>query len=215
LDLLSPSSVLDVGCGTGAWLKVFDEHGIKGVGVDNSKSAGELCPAGSYKNIDLTGYFSLGSFDLVLCLEVAEHLDARWAGHLIDLLTRHGDLVLFSAAVPGQGGSGHVNEQWPEYWALLFYERGYVGLGIVRDLVWECSGVAPCLRNNLLLFVKRDRLKEYPLFQEYHRLHRLDRLSVVHPVLFEHIASGRGVLLKDFLYKKIILEVKSLGQFHH
>jgi hypothetical protein len=65
-------------------------------------------------------------FDLAMCLEVAEHLEEKYTDLIIENITRHSDLLIFSAATPGQGGWGHVNEQPFEYWeeklnAVSFY----------------------------------------------------------------------------------------------
>ena len=112
-----PNSVLDVGCGSGSWLAAALELGAKDVvGVEGAKIDAELMrvDAGSVKRADLATPLDLGrKFELVLCLETAEHLEAAHASTLVDGLARHGNRILFSAAVPGQSGMGHVNCQWP------------------------------------------------------------------------------------------------------
>src|SRR3954470_24716527 len=91
---LSISSVLDVGCGIGAWLKAHEELGASDVvGVDGAyvgTSSLMMDPARMLA-LDISTGFDLGrQFDLVECLEVAEHLPAGCAGQLVESLTRHG-----------------------------------------------------------------------------------------------------------------------------
>jgi hypothetical protein len=102
---------------------------------------------------DLSFPFDLGRrFDLVQCLEVAEHLPERAADGLIDSIVRHGDVVLFSAAVPGQGGTHHVNEQPVEYWRDKFAARGYAAFDVLRPRIWQNPSVAPWFRFNSLIY---------------------------------------------------------------
>jgi hypothetical protein len=75
-------------------------------------------------------------YDLAICLEVAEHLPVSSAGTLVDSITRASDLILFSAAIPLQTGTHHINEQWQDYWAALFDQRGFVASDIVRPAIW-------------------------------------------------------------------------------
>jgi hypothetical protein len=64
--------------------------------------------------------------DLVYCFEVAEHLPPHLGDRLIRFLTSVGPVVVFTAAQPGQGGAGHLNEQPREYWAERFAVHGFV-----------------------------------------------------------------------------------------
>jgi 2-polyprenyl-3-methyl-5-hydroxy-6-metoxy-1,4-benzoquinol methylase len=124
-----PASVLDVGCGIGTWLKVAqsrgisDIRGIEGAWLDNSGLQVDPNLLGVQ---DLEQSFDLGRrFDLVICLEVAEHISAIAADHFIASLTRHAPAVLFSAAIPYQGGHHHVNEQFLPYWLERFARLGF------------------------------------------------------------------------------------------
>jgi len=92
------------------------------------------------------------SFDLVQSLEVAEHLPEGKAELFVDNLIRHGDVILFSAAVPHQGGEHHVNEQPPEYWRRKFAARGYAAFDFVRPKLEGRSEVMPWYRFNSYVY---------------------------------------------------------------
>jgi SAM-dependent methyltransferase len=155
--LLSPASVLDVGCGRGTWLKtwinqpgVHRVRGIDGDYVDRSKLA---IPHQNFDTIDLESDFSLGErFDLVQCLEVAEHLSPAAGPKLVTSLTRHGRVVLFSAASPGQGGEFHINEREPEYWRSLFTDQGYQMYDSIRPRIANIRSIDPWYRYNTFVF---------------------------------------------------------------
>ncbi len=159
---LAPRSVLDVGCGQGAWLAVWQRHGIEDLyGVDGSYvDRGRLLFAPQrFRPHDLGQPFDLErSFDLVQCLEVAEHLPAHSAGTLVDSLVRHGAVIVFSAAPPGQGGHDHVNERSYDYWRALFLERGYLAVDYLRPRVLADASIDRWYRYNTLLYVRREVL---------------------------------------------------------
>ena len=107
---------------------------------------------------DLCEPLDLGrSFDLALCLEVAEHVPASAADTLLRSLARHAPAVLFSAAIPFQGGRHHVNEQWQSHWIGRFAELGFGVHDVVRPAVWTDPGVEPWYAQNALLFVEHAR----------------------------------------------------------
>jgi SAM-dependent methyltransferase len=162
LQQLAPASVLDVGCGQGAWLAVWENHGVQDVfGVDGAYvDRGRLlfAPERFYAH-DLEQRFDLGRrFDVVQCLEVAEHLPASGAEPLIDSLVRHGEVIVFSAAPPGQGGHDHVNERSYDYWRELFFRRGYLALDWLRPRILTDPAIDPWYRYNILLYVSRDAM---------------------------------------------------------
>lgn len=157
--LLGPTSVLDVGCGRGAWLRTWigqpGVHRIKGVDGDYVDTSKLVIPEERFGIVDLESGFSLGEwFDLVQCLEVAEHLSPAAGPKLIASLARHGDAVLFSAAPPGQGGEFHINEREPEYWRSLFVEQGYQMYDSVRRLVAGIRSIDPWYRYNTFVFCR-------------------------------------------------------------
>src|SRR5687768_2487400 len=118
MELVQPRSVVDVGSAAGSWLSVFREHGVEDVlGIDGDYVRAETLeiPLDHFLAHDLAKPLRLSrKFDLVVCLEVAEHLPRSRADSLVDDLAALGSTVLFSAAIPFQGGTHHVNEQWPE-----------------------------------------------------------------------------------------------------
>lgn len=161
MELIGPTSVLDVGCGSAAWLATFRAAGVSEVvGLDGAYARPQLHISDrDFREVDLTSPFDLGrSFDLVVSLEVAEHLPSSSARGLVRSIVRHGDLVLFSAAIPNQEGPGHVNLQWPAYWADMFAEHGYLPADILRDRFWADENVAWWYRQNMVLYGTLDRL---------------------------------------------------------
>jgi SAM-dependent methyltransferase len=157
-ELVHPTSVLDVGCGIGAWIEAFDP-GIATLGID------ELDPsnvAGHYQQVDLAQPFDVGRFDLALCLEVGEHLQPTEAPTLVASLVRAAPVVAFSAAIPGQYGFGHVNLQWPDYWAELFEAHGYRQFDAIRARIWDDDRVAWWYRQNLFLYAAEQEFESRP-----------------------------------------------------
>ena len=156
VELLKPRSVVDVGCGVGTWLAAFRDAGIETVmGFDGDYVDRDLLqiPAGSFKPINLEKRVPLDQrYDLAICLEVAEHLPPARGPSLVDELTKLAPAVLFSAAVPFQGGTDHRNEQWQDYWASLFAARGFRVCDCIRARVWDDSRVDPWYAQNALVY---------------------------------------------------------------
>jgi SAM-dependent methyltransferase len=127
MEWYNPTSVLDLGCNVGHWLAEFMDRGVFGLGVDGDNMMNELViPDFMAFSQDLTKPFKVDrDFGLVLCLEVAEHLDERYANVIVNTCVAHSDLIFWSAASVGQGGYNHVNEQPMEYWIAKFAARGY------------------------------------------------------------------------------------------
>jgi SAM-dependent methyltransferase len=152
----APASVLDVGCGPGVWLAEWSRIGVRDiVGVDGDYVPDDALaiPPSAFRAIDISGPFDLDRrFDLVECLEVAEHVPAVHAEALIDNLCRHGDLIMFSAAIPGQGGRFHVNEQPYEYWRAKFQARGYAVYDTARRPVIGMKQIEPWYRYNTFIY---------------------------------------------------------------
>jgi hypothetical protein len=148
--------VIDVGCGRGVWLEEWRRNGIEdAIGADGDYVDRNrlLIPRERFSAFDLAQGFNLGRrFDLVQSLEVAEHIPASQADRLIESLTAHGDLMLFSAATPGQGGEFHVNEQPPEYWRTKFANRGFLIFDCIRPQIVVDSSIEPWYRYNTFFY---------------------------------------------------------------
>jgi SAM-dependent methyltransferase len=170
-SFVQPRSVVDVGCGVGTWLKVWLDAGVNNViGIDGEYVRREdlLIPPDRFQPMDLTAPGQLPmQFDLVQSLEVAEHLPPDAAEAFVALLCGLGSIVLFSAAIPYQGGTRHINEQWPDYWAGLFAQRGYVAMDVVRDRVWNNPNVAYYYAQNAIMFVRENDQQAMKKFHAY------------------------------------------------
>ena len=127
MELFHPASVLDVGCGTGRTLSYLRDNGVDAFGVEGSELAISRSKHPDYiRQHNLNRELNLGRrFDLVWCAEVVEHIHPRYEKHLLRTLMNHGDLIILTAAQPGQGGEGHFNEQPFEYWIAKFRAREY------------------------------------------------------------------------------------------
>jgi len=163
---LKPASVLDVGCGAGAWIAAYLESGASDVvGVDASYVRPDqlLFDASRFHAIDVTRPFDLGrTFDIAQCVEVAEHLDPAASETLVDNLAAHAPIVVFSAAPPGQGGENHINERPYEFWRRLFERRGYVLFDSLRPQIRLLREVEQWYRYNLLVFVREQAIAGLP-----------------------------------------------------
>lgn len=153
-----PGSLLDVGCGTGTWLKAAQELGVPEVfGVDGvAVSEGDfLVPKKLFRLVNLEHDWKLERrFEVALCLEVAEHLSAEASPILVRSLVAHADMIFFSAACPGQEGEHHVNCQWPIYWQDLFNREGFCCDDSPRWRLWEDERIEPWYRQNLFMATK-------------------------------------------------------------
>lgn len=182
--VLPVASVLDVGCGRGAWLRTWQSLGVSDViGVDGSHAATghPLAAAGAFVCADLTAPLDLGRrFDAAMCLEVAEHILPAASAELLRTLSRHADAVFFSAATPGQGGLHHVNEQPLIYWVEHFRRAGFEAFDPLRLPLQGVTAVDPWYRYNLLFFARGPALARLSSAASASRL-----AEGVHPRSFE------------------------------
>ena len=178
IALFHPASVMDYGCGSGTWVEEFRRLGVKADGVDLKPP-----PGSGYGILDLRLGFPKPVADMALCLEVAEHLPEDRAHALVSSLCRS-RVVVFSAAIPFQGGWGHVNEQWPDYWAHKFAKLGYECSEQLREEIWSDTSIAWWYRQNLLIFASPETLKEMSKLPCYLVKTSLPA-RLVHPALWE------------------------------
>lgn len=166
VEAIRPESVCDVGCGLGQWLSVFKRHGVEDVlGYDGpwvDRSQLFVAP-GEFVGADLNEPLPVPRrFDLALCLEVVHMLEPERAAPVVASLVALSDVVVFSAGIPGQGGTLQQNEQWPSYWATLFAEHGYLVSDPFRMPLWEEPDVKWWFAQNMLAFATPAALEARP-----------------------------------------------------
>jgi SAM-dependent methyltransferase len=197
-ELVAAKKVVDIGCGRGAWLRVFLEHGateVMGYDGEYVEASKLLIDRSLFATVDLNKPFSVpGSFDLAVCLEVGEHLPARAARGLVANLTSVAPLVLFSAAIPNQGGTHHINEQWPSYWQNLFSQRRYRKLDPFRRFIFQDPRVASHYRQNLLLYAAEAVVEDSPAYQAEARLRDQAEMEIIHEYILSRYQSVRGLV---------------------
>jgi len=182
-EIYKPKSILDVGCGLGNWIQVAKNLGVAEVtGVDGSYVNRSLLKIEPHEFVEknLIEKFDLQKkYDLAICLEVAEHLPASSAEKIVESLVTHADVIMFSAALPGQGGQNHINEQWPSYWQAIFEKYNFQMIDFFRSKIWNNTKIERWYKQNLFLVVRKG-----------HALSTSENnpaLSLIHPELFEVI----------------------------
>ncbi|WP_342606843.1 methyltransferase domain-containing protein [Methanocorpusculum labreanum] len=171
-----PQSVVDVGCGLGTWLSVFknmyncDVLGIDGYYVDKKSlyiNENEFIPFNLEDRITIDVFGMREKFDLAISLEVAEHLTEARSESFVHDLTCLSDAILFSAAIPFQGGVNHINEKKILYWINLFKNEGYLPVSCIRTLFKnvqttnELNGIEPWYANNAILYLEQSKMIDY------------------------------------------------------
>lgn len=162
-------TVADIGCGRGWWGAAFADRGCTVTGVDGAYVTDPVIPFVAC-DIATEQLPAIGPVDLAICLEVAEHVPQSAADDLVAGLCALSDRVLFSAAIPGQTGAGHINCQWPSFWSALFARHGYGAVDTLRWRIWDDNLVEPWYRQNLLIFERGVKNGPPP--------------AVVHPVIW-------------------------------
>jgi SAM-dependent methyltransferase len=187
---LQPRSVVDVGCGRGAWLKACHERGsIELYGLDGewNSQAAMIDSSIRFRGIDLDKPFALeGKVDLAMSLEVAEHLQPSSSASFVEGLTTASDTVLFSAAYVLQNGPTHINERPHSWWGKAFLEKGYVPFDLFRPSMWGDERIQFWYRQNAFLYVNKEsssyaRLRACGLSE----LPDIAFLDCIHPDLFK------------------------------
>lgn len=191
-EFVHPRSVIDVGCGVGGWLAVWQNlmgkgggiiYGADGDYVDRSQL---FIAEENFHPMNLEERITLNRrFDLAMSLEVAEHLTPDRGDSFVEDLVNLSNVILFSAAIPKQGGTNHINEQWQSYWAQKFLQFGYVGIDCIRPKIWANDLIAWWYRQNVILYVYRSVLYRYPELQDFYLKHRdITIYDLVHPKTF-------------------------------
>jgi len=184
-ELIRPRSVVDVGCGRGLWLRAFRQQGVESIlGLDGDYVSREklAIPAECFRSVNLAKPFAVEQrFDLAISLEVAEHLPPRGAAQFVSDVTRLAPFVLFSAAIPAQGGTHHINEEMPWYWERLFEARGFLRLDPIQRNIRDDRRVEWWYRQNLYLYVAAERVADDP------RLRAEREYAMEHPFEWVHL----------------------------
>lgn len=193
VDRFHPDTAIDVGSGEG-WLALeLEALDVTTLTVDGPWTEAEMKLDLSIdpfpEPFEVVEAFekieSRSPYDVAICLEVAEHVAPGRAAELVAWLCSLAPIVVFSAAVPGQGGEGHVNEQWPAYWAELFLANGYAGSGALRWIIWDDARVSWWYRQNLLVFGRRHPV-EVEVAEVYPELSPAPPPAVIHPEAWAH-----------------------------
>lgn len=196
IKYLKPESVVDIGCGLGTFLKVFKDYGIKDVlGIDGEWTDRRLLEENinisDFQEADLEKRLKLNrKFDLAVSLEVAEHLGKAYSDIFVESLVNASNIILFSAAMPSQGGINHVNEQFLSYWVQKFAIHDYLMYDVFRGMFWNEINVQWWYKQNIVLFVKRGTKIGDP--SDAPRV-----VDMIHPELFRLRSSERDQLKRE------------------
>ncbi|MFG1519476.1 MAG: hypothetical protein AAE977_03225 [Thermoplasmataceae archaeon] len=219
LSLYHPSSVIDVGASGGIFLLELMKRDVKDVmGIDGPWIPDKdiVIPKRNYLRIDLTKPFTIErKFDLCICLEVLEHLNWETGELLLRELTSLSDVILFSAAVPGQGGTHHVNEQWPSFWAKEFRKYGFKYIDI-RPYIWNDKEILPWYKQNMMIYLKDQNYDNF--INKLKAFKRKEPLSVIHPDMsYVSLLSLEKNLLFSrslFLISKLLAQIARTYTIH-
>ena len=188
LELTGAISVVDVGCGIGTWLAEFaargmtDSHGFDGAWV---KPEQLVIPCERFTPAELgTSVPRQRTFDLAISLEVAEHLPETSADRFVESLTTLAPIVVFSAAIPMQGGTDHVNEQWPGYWAAKFAAHGFAAIDCIRERIWNAPGVEWWYAQNTILYASESAFARSAALRTLAAAQGGEPRALVHPRCF-------------------------------
>lgn len=166
------TSVVDFGCGIGGWLAAAKQLGaakITGIEGEWVKGKDILIEQEELKIADLSkdAIDFNRSYDLCLSIEVAEHLPPESADGFCNNLVNASNFIVFSAAIPGQGGVNHLNEQKPRYWVDRFCDRGMIPLELIRPAICNEPKMYSWLQQNLMMFMRYDLLFAHPHLAQF------------------------------------------------
>ena len=209
MSMIKPNSVVDIGCGTGTWLNAFSNEccprilGLDGAWVPVERLA---IPKDCFitENLVEPTYKFDTPFDLAISLEVAEHIDINSSQEFVNFVVGAARLVLWSAAIPYQGGTGHVNEQFPDFWFNLFRKKGYVCFDVMRSKFWQDPEVAWYYAQNMFLYAHHSLADN--LARSFLDEPNVDTppLSLVHPHRYLNLV--RNVYYPQLIHPKKLLQ---------
>jgi hypothetical protein len=212
-----PKSLVDVGCGRGAWLKVAQNLGVNNLlGIDGQWNEGKLILRNTKKskinfiNYDLNHFFKVDKkYELAICLEVAEHLNSSAAVNLVRSIINLSDTIVFSAAYNMQGGVMHINEREHSYWGKLFLKNNFIVFDIFRPNLWKKNNISFWYRQNTFLFVKKkSQVIKILNKNDIKPLSNTDFMDCIHPELFYRRVGEQGI--KYYIKKIISLLIKKI-----
>ena len=185
-----PKTVVDIGCGSGEILKVLTSlGGIECLGIEGPWIQSYQERFSNIQFADLNGFIPLRKkFDVAICLEVAEHLEERSASTLISTLTASSDIIVFSAAIPGQSGTDHINLKYPDYWAKHFWNKGYALYLDPRKDFLKNFNIAPWYQQNTLVFRKMN--------EDWSTNDIILPELIHHPLIFPELFPLKGILYR-------------------
>lgn len=188
LHFIKPTSVVDVGCGVGAFLREFKNNEVKEVlGIDGPWIKHEMLKIeeNEFMTANLESPLNVTKkFDLVISLETAEHIEPEYSDQFIGNLVSLGDVILFSAAIPYQGGVHHVNEQWPDYWSEKFKKRGFLHVDCLRPRLWNNPDIDYFYSQNTIFYIRDDKLSKFGTLFEAVNFKLRAPLRLVHPLQY-------------------------------
>lgn len=182
-EIFKPKTVIDIGCGIGNFLREFKASGVEEIfGVDGGWADKDEID----KNISIKNFVEYNldkefkpdkKYDLAISLEVAEHINSLYADDFVKTLTNCSNNIIFSAAVPLQGGQHHLNEQWNDYWKIKFEKEGYTCIDFLKPYFWNNNEIFWWYKQNILFFTKTP--------ENYTNYISNELLNVIHPDLFK------------------------------
>lgn len=194
LEIILPSlpnvkSVIDIGCGVGTWLMSASEKGATSIaGYDGPWVDRKLLqiPEHCFHQTNLAESLEITvSADLAICLEVLEHIPEAAANERMDLLLSKCRFLLFGAAVPLQGGAGHINEKPQSYWVNYITSQGFIAYDPIRTKIWNDCSIPYWYKQNIFLYVNEKDAQFLPEEIARHRLTPESLIDVIHPELLE------------------------------